>query len=55
MVPQFMSILCRLVQWSRFLVLKDGATKKMKCWNLDEIPNHWRTCRGVREEDSRCM
>ncbi|CAB3677603.1 hypothetical protein LMG27174_02469 [Paraburkholderia rhynchosiae] len=54
MAPQFMSILYRLVQWSRFLVLNDGATKKLKCWSLKEIPNHWRACDGSAKTPDAC-
>ncbi|WP_202904048.1 hypothetical protein, partial [Paraburkholderia sprentiae] len=44
--PQFMKILCRLVQGLRFLALKDGATRKLKRWNPEEIPNLCETCGG---------
>ncbi|WP_429553390.1 hypothetical protein [Paraburkholderia sp. MM5477-R1] len=41
-----MKILYRLVQGARFLALKDGATRKLKRWNPEEIPNRCQTCGG---------
>ncbi|WP_429450651.1 hypothetical protein [Paraburkholderia sp. 40] len=41
-----MKILYRLVQGRVSLATKDGATRKLKRWNPEEIPNRCQTCGG---------